>query len=373
MRFASALLAICMLAGPALAQQSEEDLLAAIAADPANGAARLALAQIDYQRGRDDTAAFNARQALASGLTPEQAAEARDLLAALQAKRRWIATFDASLAPETSRTLLRDLDPANDTDTDVVTIQETSGFGAFGTASVENRLPLGETLRLSTRLDVNGTAYQEDQFDALNVTVRFGPLWLLGGDDRLSVRALVQTGWRGGDEDTNAYGIEAALTRSVGQRLVTFSRVTIREVDNQRFDSRDGQTYAVDGALTRYGLSGAFEQVFGLVFRSELEAANQSAWFGRIGAGAYRETGVFGLGIYASPTLAYTAFDGIDPLGAEGRSDWTGALTVRTVKRDWRVLGTSPYISLTGTYRDSNIDPYDDEELTVQAGFTRTF
>lgn len=347
-------------------------LLARIDDNPADGAARLEFAKREFARRRDQSAEFNARQALNTGtLTDTQAFEAREILSALQRRRKWIFNFDASFAPATNRQEFIDPDPDNETDEDVVLQTIDSGVGVIGFGSVENRIELTENTRWSTEVFSTATIFTNPDFNAYFLAVRSGPLFLQSGDDRIGLRALSEVRWLGQERDFLAAGAEAFVQRSLTDRLVGFGRLTFRGVDDS-FDGQDGITYAADGTVTRFGRDGRFERVFGLVFRADLEADNQSFWFGRVGFGVFREAG-FGLGILVEPSISFQSFEGIDSTGGIRRQDWRYGGRLRAVKRDWRLFGTSPFVSLTVQRLESNIDAFDATQTTVNAGFTRTF
>lgn len=241
-----------------------------------------------------------------------------------------------------------------------------TGFG-----SVENRIALGDSLRWSSLVFAQAALFTDSDFNAFFVSSRFGPLLLQNGDDQVGVRGLAEGRWLGGDLDFEAYGAEAFFQRSIGTRWVGFGRLTVRSVDDS-FDSQDGETYGVDGVLTRFGPEGRFERVFATAFRADLESSNQSFWFGRFGFGVFRET-IFGLGLLVEPSASYQRFNGIDLLGGEARADWRYGARVRGVKRDWRFFGTSPFVSVSVQRQESNIDAFDTTRTTVNAGLTRTF
>ncbi len=355
-----------------LSELSERELLDLIDEAPENGAARLEFARREFDRRRDDSANFNVRQALATGsLTPDQAQAARDILAALQRRRRWIFNFDASLAPATSRQEFFDPDPDNGTEDDITLQTVNSGVGVTGFGSVENRIPISNSLRWSSQIFTQGAFFTNGDFNSIFVSTRFGPLLLQNGDDQIGVRGIAEARWLGNELDFEAYGGEAFIQRSIGQRLVGFGRLTVRTVDDS-FDSQDGETYSLNGVLTRFGPSGRFERVFTTVFRAELDAANQSFWFGSAGFGVFRET-IFGLGILIEPSVSIQRFNGIDSVGGIARQDWRYGARGRLVKRDWRIFGTSPFVSLSVQRQESNINTFDTTRTTVNAGLTRTF
>ena len=350
---------------------STAELLRRIDEQPADGSARLEFAHREFAARRDQSAAFNARQALASGLPADEAKAARELLAALQRRRRWIFNFDAALAPETTRSEFIDPDPDNDTEDDIFLTTESSGVGVIGFGSVENRLAVNEDVRWSTLVFNRTALFTDSDFNEVFVTVLTGPLFLQTGEDLIGVRALVEGRWLGGERDFTAYGAQAFLQRRLSDRLTGFGRLTVRTVDDS-FDSQDGETYGLDGVLTRFGDEGRFERVFGQVFRADLEASNQSFWFASFGAGAFRET-VFGLGVLVEPSVSFQSFNGVDPIELEQREDWRYGALIRTVKRDWRIFGTSPFVSVRVQRLDSSLDTFDTTEATVTAGLTRTF
>lgn len=351
---------------------SAQELLDFIDENPGVGRARLEFSRREFERRRDASAGFNARQALATGsLTEEEIEEARQILSALQKRRRWIINFDASLAPATSRQEFFDPDPDNGSEDDIVLQTVNSGVGVIGFGSVENRIPLSETVRWSSLIFTQGALFTNGDFNSIFVSTRFGPLILQDGDDRIGVRGLAEARWLGGEIDFEAYGGEAFVQRSIGERWVGFGRLSIRTVDDS-FDSQDGETYGLDGVLTRFGPSGRFERVFGTIFRAELDAANQSFWFGSAGFGVFRET-IFGLGVLIEPSASFQRFNGVDSVAGIARQDWRYGARMRVVKRDWRIFGTSPFVSLSLQRQESNIDTFDTTRTTVNAGFTRTF
>lgn len=358
-------------AEPGLGDLSTADLLALIGERPEDGPARLEFARREFAARRDRSAAFNARQALATGLGEAEAAEARSLLAALQRRRSWIATFDAALAPQTSRSEFIDPDPDNGTSDDVVLATEQSGVGLTATGSVENRLSLGEDLRWSTLAFSRTQVFADNDFNEVFLTVLAGPLLLQEGENLIGLRALAEQRWLGGEEDFFAWGGQAFAQARIDDRLIAFGRATVRDVDDT-FDGQDGQTYGLDGTVSRFGAKGRFERVFARAFRADLDASTQSFWFASAGAGAYRET-LFGLGIFVEPRISWQRFNGFDATELRAREDWRFGTLVRTVKRDWRLFGTSPFIALDIEYLASNIDRFDTTETTIQAGLTRTF
>ena len=216
-----------------------------------------------------------------------------------------------------------------------------------------------------------GAFFTNSDFNSILVSTRFGPLYFQEGDDRIGIRGLAEARWLGGELDFEAYGGEAFVQRSIATRWVGFGRLTVRAVDDS-FDSQDGLTYSVDGVLSRFGQSGRFERLFATVFRADLDASIQSFWFGSIGFGVFRET-LFGLGVLVEPSVSVQRFNGTDAIAGTARQDWRyGALT-RVVKRNWRLFGTSPFVSLSVQRQESNIDMFDTTRTTVNAGLTRTF
>lgn len=369
---AACLLSAEVAAAEDLASLYLDALLQRIDDNPSDGAARLEFAKREFARRRDQSAEFNARQALNTGsLTDAEADEAREILASLQRRREWIFNFDASFVPATNRQEFVDPDPDNGTDEDVVLQTVGSGVGVIGFGSVENRIKVSKDVRWSTEYFGTATVFTDPDFNAYFIAARTGPLLLQRGDDRIGVRALTEFRWLGQERDFFAVGAEAFAQRSLTDRLVGFGRVTLRQVDDS-LDGQDGQTYSADGSLTRFGTDGKFERVFGAIFRADLEADNQSFWFGRVGFGVFREIG-FGLGVLVEPSVSFQSFEGIDATGGIRRQDWRYGSRVRAVKRDWRLFGTSPFVSLTVLRLESNIDVFDATQTSVNAGFTRTF
>ncbi|GEM_PF-4916128 len=357
-------LALLAFAGAAAAQNTGQDagrsaseLRARLADAPGDAEARLDLARIYFEEHEDRAAEFNLRQALADRLSPDSAAEARDLLAALQRRRLWILTGDFSVAPSVRAS--------------EVSGAAKSGLGISASGSVERRQPIGESLRLSLEAQAYGADYEGIAFDEYVVTGFAGPMLLQRGDDLVSLRGLVQRQWYGGARNFDAVGVELAGRRSFGDRVRLVSALTVRDIDH-RFDVRDGWDAALGADLQRFGPSGRFERLFAFTRRRQAEASSQAYWFVRAGAGAYREF-PYGVGLYLEPSAAVQAFDGADPPTGLERTDWLLTGRARIIKRDWRLFGSAPFLALEVTRRESSVDLYDGTDTAIRAGFTRTF
>ncbi|MEL6955265.1 MAG: surface lipoprotein assembly modifier [Pseudomonadota bacterium] len=351
---------------------SEDQLLEELSQSPDNAGARLALARLYFRENRDAAADFAARQALADAAAAgqtENVAQARDLLEALQRRRRWVFTADATIAPDTSREFLI---PGETEDDPSTLLERDSGLGIEGFASLERRIPIGDDTLLSLQGFGRGEAFEEDDFNTLDVTLLAGPAFLLGGDDILRARALYQQRWFGGEAEFDAIGGEFSLAQSPTPRLRTFARLTVRDVDFDGETARDALAVSLDGDISRYGEAGRIERVFGILFYNDADAADQSFWFARLGAGAYREV-PGAIGIYVEPSVAAQIFDGEDPIALEAREDTELRGLVRVSKRDWRVLSAAPFLSLEVSQLYSTIDRLEGVETAVQAGFTRSF
>ncbi|MEM7767648.1 MAG: surface lipoprotein assembly modifier [Pseudomonadota bacterium] len=356
-------------AGPVV--QDEATLLGALREDPADAGARLALGRLYYETRRDRAAEFNIRQALASGLDRGGREAARALLADLQRRRRWVFTADAALAPETTRVVTRTV-TAGDGMPVTRSETESSGIGIEAFADLEYRAPLGEDLRISVEGFAQTEQFAEEDFGRSRLVGFAGPLFLLDGDNRWSVRGLVERSWDGGEPEFQGVGAEVSTRRTLTDRLRLFARAQYRDLDYDSFDARDGQSVGVDADLGRFGLGGRFERVFGVAFRADTMAEDQSFWFYRAGVGAFREL-PYAIGVYVQPSVAFQSFDGPGGTDTDAREDVETDMLFRVSKRDWRVLSAAPFVSVEVSYRDSNIDRLDDTDTAFQAGFTRSF
>ncbi|MEO0785509.1 MAG: hypothetical protein AAFY10_07395, partial [Pseudomonadota bacterium] len=147
---------------------SEDQLLEELSQSPDNAGARLALARLYFRESRDAAADFAARQALADAAAAGQTdivAQARDLLGALQRRRRWVFTADATIAPDTSREFLISGETEDDPST---LLERDSGLGIEGFASLERRIPIGDDTLLSLQGFGRGEAFEEDDFNTLD-------------------------------------------------------------------------------------------------------------------------------------------------------------------------------------------------------------
>ena len=176
-----------------------------------------------------------------------------------------------------------------------------------------------------------------------------------------------QVTWGQALSPSSNHGVTTAIMGNCG---VGFAPV--RDVDHDTFDARDGQTFGVDADLGRFGIGGRFERVFGVGFRFDAAADEESFWFYRAGVGGFRELPL-AIGLYVQPSLSYQRFDGASAADPEAREDLEAEVLFRVSKRDWRVFSAAPFVSVEVSQRESNLDRLDTTETAFQAGFTRSF
>jgi hypothetical protein len=189
----------------------------------------------------------------------------------------------------------------------------------------------------------------------------------------LGLDALGEKRWRAGTDYSHAYGLAANLFARIGEQIIVNAATAIRESDEAIGRRRDGRLLSLDAAVSRRSAPDRILEGRLYMQRGDLEAREESFWFGYVSAGVYREFSG-GVGLYAEPYVSYRRNDATDPLFAIQRIDREYGVQVRASKRDWTIFDAAPYVSALISTRSSTHPLYDDaDRVRAEFGFTRTF
>jgi hypothetical protein len=334
---------------------------------------RLELADTFREIGDDRAAEYNFRLALSSDLPPEVRPQIEAALKEISERRRWRYGVSLAVSPDSN------INAATDA-------RETTIFGLPFELSDEARRVSGTTVTGTAqaersyqvlggwRLAVGGAARfadnKQSRFDDASLSLRIGPQVFIGRD-RWEARGVYERRWFGGEWLSRTAGAEIGVQRPSNRALAEASLSAVRlEYDATRV--RDAWIYGVSYKRTRFVDASRFWSVSAGASRGEAASASESFWIGQAAVGIYRPLPA-NLAVFIEPSIEARRYDGVDPLFGARRRDIEVAIAGRLLKRNWRVRGFSPYISVERSRNQSTIALEDFDRTRVDFGLTRTF
>ena len=208
---------------------------------------RLELARTFFLKGQDGLARRHFELVLAGGVRPPVAANIHRFLSVMRARKRWSGYFGAALAPDSN------LNAASESETIYLELGGTrlpfrrqgdfgaqSGLGVSVWGGGEYQQPLSERLRLRVGADAAQREYGGSDFDQFFVAAHAGPRWLAGPITELSLLAIAQRQWLGGEPYVDETGVRLELDRRLTRRMWARGTAAYRERDHQQRDFLDG-------------------------------------------------------------------------------------------------------------------------------------
>ncbi len=349
--------------------------------DPGQTRVRLELARAYLIKGKEGAADYHFRLAENDeNLPPEIARTIRNTRSILRDHRVWRFSFDVGFAPDTN------INGATDAETiDInfgpiklpLTLNEDarqrSGIGQTGSISGGVRVKTSDTLAMLLDVDARGVNYNGTEADDFVAQIAAGPELRLGKYTSVSLQALGQQRWYGGDLIMREYGGRVNLQKALdeGQRVGV-------EIDARRSDSLLSPSYTgwqLGGNATYERIVGkamiASVGVFGRRDFLNSDAFSSVNYGVNLGLG-----GELPLGINAgvSGSISRSQYDApILLYSSEKREDWRSSARAYLGSRAVKVLGFSPSVNYTYTRVDSNYDLYQMDRHRVQFSLAKFF
>lgn len=335
---------------------------------------RLELARALYLKGDDAAADYHFRQAQAGKVPPAVLANISRFRHAIDQRRRWSASFEIGLAPDTN------VNAATDDETvDIFGLpftldkqaRESSGVGitAGGTLALRNRFR--PDAAILTRVAARHTDYDGSDFDDTAVSLDMGPS-LDTPSVRLRPAILGTLRWFGHD----------LYLRSIGGGLGLESLAARRTGWRTFFDVRRN-SYPGNPELTGTAVSLAAELLHPLgpasyaftslsLARENARAEPYANVSARLGAGYGRDFSG-GLTVIGFVEAGGAWHD--EPFAAFGktRKDQRWRASLNVARRDWQLAGFSPVLRYSFVRNDSNIPVYDYTRHRVEIVISRLF
>jgi hypothetical protein len=254
---------------------------------------RLELARLQVQMGNVGAAERELRAAEAAGLPPEVERMVRFYANALTARKRFGASLEAAIAPDSN------INRATRSDTLGTVIGDftldknakaQSGVGLDVKGQAYWRGSLGHATDLLVRVSGSGDFYRVHKFDDWSLSLQAGPEFT-SGRDRVTLSAGPAWRWYGTDPYTLSLGGSAVWQHPVGRRAQLRVEGGYARVDNRPNDFQDADDFSLSASLDRAFTARAGG---GLQLYANREAARDPGYAttgGGLAAYAYRELG----------------------------------------------------------------------------------
>ena len=345
---------------------------------------RLELARTFFLKGQDGLARRHFELVLAGGVPPPVAANIRQFLAVMRARKRLTGYFGAAIAPDSN------LNAASESEVIYIDtvfgrlpfrrdgdVGARSGFGLSMWGGGEYQRPLSERLRLRVGSDVAVREYPGGDFDQTFLAAYAGPRWLLGPITDISLLATAQRQWLGGRPYIDETGVRLEIDRRLLPRLAARGTVALRQRDCLlHCDFRDGPINDVTFALA--WAAAPVLRVHMTVGYARDHAAlehwrNLSRWV-RVGTSLALPLG-FTLGTSAQMNRVYYDGEGRGHLTLYGRPrrDRIRSFSLSVLNRALTVFGFSPQLALIHDVRQTNAQAQDYDRNRAELRFVRQF
>lgn len=334
--------------------------------DPAQTRVRLELARAYMLQGKEGAADYHFRLAQNDDeLPPEIARTIRDTRSILRSQRIWHANFTVGIAPDTninSATNAQTIDVNFGPVTLPLTLNQDarakSGVGQTASFSGGFRLRTSDRLALLFDVDTRATNYDGTAADDIIGQVALGPEMRIGDDTSISLQALGQQRWYGGQLASRDFGAKIG-----GQKILSEGQRVGAEVDARRTTSLLADAYTG----WQLGANATYERLIGRSFIASASLFGRrdllnSKGFSSINYGVNAGIGgelPLGLNAGISGGISRAAFDA--PLllySAAKRSDWRTFGRAYLGTRQFQFLGFSPAVEYNFTRIDSNYTLY---------------
>lgn len=334
---------------------------------------RLELAAILARMGDTEGARRQLRQAQSAGLPSDVARMVAFYADALRSRRRYGASIEVALAPDsninrasssdTLTTILGDFTLSEDA-------QEQSGVGLALKQQAYVRLPVSEGAQVLVRGSASEMLYERSQFNDVSAALQVGPELSLG-EDRLAISGVYAYRWFGADAYSETVGLSADLSHPLGDRTGLRFNLGAYEIDNLVTDAQDGQSYSIGSTLER-----AFSPESGggahiSVNRQDLDDPGYALTSRAVGAFAFRD--IAGSTFLLNLQYAHLEADERLFLYPKRRVDDAYTLGLSGTFRRLQFRGFAPVLRLRYEHNASTVEVYDYDRISSEIGISRAF
>jgi len=320
---------------------------------------RLELARALFRAGEDGPARHHFERALGARLPEAVEDNVRRYLEQIRRRRMWSLDVGVGILPDSNIN--------TGSNQQVVTIaglpfalsseaREQSGVGMLVSLAGTRAVNMGLNWRLRGFGSLLRRDYADSRFDDMILRAGVGPrrVW---GKGEMGIAPFVSERRFGNDVFNRASGLRADGGWQLGARWLAEGALEWQQFEHPQQPGRDG------GVLWGFaGLRRLWDPVSSVLlgidcYRDDAREAvyrqEATGWT----AGHFRDWRG-GVSTAATVRVAFTQFEGLQPLFGEYRNDRLVTWSVVLTKRDWDFLGFSPSLSVTRHENDSSIDLY---------------
>ena len=346
---------------------------------------RLELARTFFLKGQDGLARRHFEAVLSGGVPPPVAANIRQFLAVMRARKRWTGYFGTAIAPDSN------LNAASESEIIYIDtvfgrlpftregdVGAESGFGlsVWGGGEYQQGQPGNERLRLRVGGDVAVREYPGGDFDQHFLAAHVGPRWIAGPRTDFSLLATAQRQWLGSQPYADEFGARLELDRQLTPGIWARGTAAYRQRDHLSRDFLDGPV--VDFSASFAWTPAPVLRVHMTVGYTRDHAAsehwrNLSRWV-RVGTSLALPLG-FTLGTSIQAQRVYYDGAGQAHLTLHGRPrrDRIRSFSVSVLNRAFTVFGFSPQLVLIHDVRLTNAQAQDYDRNRAELRFVRQF
>ena len=344
---------------------------------------RLELARTFFLKGQDGLARRHFEAVLAGGVPPPVAANIRQFLAVMQARKRLTGYFGLAVAPDSN------LNAASESEIIYIDtvfgrlpftregdVGAESGFGLSVWGGGEYQQPLSERLRLRVGSDVAVREYPGGDFDQHFIAAHVGPRWLASPRTEISLLATAQRQWLGSEPYADEFGVRLEIDRRLTPGIWARGTAAYRERDHLSRDFLDGPV--AEFTATFAWTPAPVLRVHATVGYARDHAAlehwrNLSRWV-RVGTSLALPLG-FTLGTSIQARRVYYDGAGQAHLTLHGRPrrDRIRSFSLSVLNRAFTVFGFSPQLALIHDVRLTNAQAQDYDRNRAELRFVRQF
>jgi len=334
---------------------------------------RLQLAQLLDKMGDKEGAWRQLRAIHASGLPPAVARLIDRYSQALRGQRRYGASLEISIAPDSNINRATRSDTLGTIFGDFQIADEgkaKSGTGLSLSGQAFRRVTIGSDSSLLFRASAFGNLYRRGRFNDLAADVAAGPEFNLGRD-RLQVELGATQRWFGQQPFMRSARVAGTFSHPLGLRTLLRVAGSAAVVDNQRNDLQDGKSYSaqlqVERALTpTTGVATTLS-----IDRQALSDPGYSTIGWRAGASGWRDIGRVTL--TASAELGRLHADERLLLFPKRREDHYARFSLGASFRQLQYAGFAPVVRFSVERNRSSIAFYDYRRTRTEMGIVRAF
>lgn len=334
---------------------------------------RLELARVLAAIGDEGAARRELRQAQATGLPPEVASTVGQFDQALRSRKRFGATLEIALAPDTN---VNRATQARVVDTIIAPLtlsddaREQSGVGVHLSGQTYGKIGIVKGLSLVPRVSSLATLFRKQEFSDISSTALIGLEWQRPRN-RFSPSVGRTWRWYGGKLHVRTDVLSLNWFHALGRRSQLVVSGSASSGDYKRNDLQDGFIYDLNASVERALSSRMGVSISISGSRQTARDPGYATTSGGLTLLGWREMGP--TTVFASVGARRTEGDAALFLFGDKRREWFFNARAGATFRSLTVRGLAPYARVSFEKNRSSLELYDYRRIATEVGITRAF